>query len=105
MEPSRLGYGSFLREAHQGGVAGTADVRFQAPTYTCGNLCLWLEHKNYFGFNSNPLETIQEVCNSDRSRWSVLYRLRFESGHVNIDGVIRFREKEAVEDLKIRVGS
>ena len=32
---------------------------------------------------------------------AVVYRLGFESGHVNIDGVMTFREKEVLQDLEM----
>jgi hypothetical protein len=33
---------------------------------------------------------------------TVIYKLGFEIGHVNIDGVMVFREKEVLHDLRTR---
>ena len=69
-------------------------------------MCTWLEYKNYFGFRSNPF-----VASASKKQYqkyaaqigpgAVVYRLGFESGHVNIDGVMTFREKEVLQDLEM----
>ncbi|KAG4420641.1 hypothetical protein IFR04_006231 [Cadophora malorum] len=105
-ELDRLGY-VFLREAQQEGEAVTPDVRFIKPTNVCGHLCMWLEYKNYFGFRSNPY--VAPASKSQYQKYgaqigpgAVVYKLGFESGHVNIDRVMTFREKEVLQDLKMR---
>jgi len=107
MELSRLGH-VYLREQHQQGVgAVTPDVRFETPIPICGHLCLWIEYKNYFGFRSNPFIAAQNKKQYQRyatqiGPGAVVYKLGFETGHVDIDGVMTFREKEVLHDLKTR---
>ncbi|KAJ5547544.1 hypothetical protein N7513_004778 [Penicillium frequentans] len=35
-------------------LGSTPDIRFLEPVSIHGNLCHWIEFKNYFGFKSNP---------------------------------------------------
>jgi hypothetical protein len=98
----------FLREGQQQGEASTPDVRFQQHTSICGHLCLWLEYKNYFGFRDNPF-----VASKSKKQYrkyatnigpgAVVYKLGFEIDHVNIDGVMTFREEEVLQDLGIKL--
>jgi hypothetical protein len=104
---SRLG-SDYLREDQQRAeIVLTPDVRFEEPTFICSHLCFWLEYKNYFGFRANLFVARQ----SKKQYWkyvtqigpgAVVYKLGFETGHVNIDGVVTFREKEVLHDLRTR---
>jgi hypothetical protein len=103
---SRLGL-KYIRESQQQGEASTPDILFRKPTIICGHLCFWLEFKNYFGFRENPF-----VASKNKKQFqkyathigpgAVVYKLGFESDHVNIDGVMTFREKEVLQDLGIK---
>jgi hypothetical protein len=96
---------TYLREGQQQGEASTPDVRFLQPTSICGHSCLWLEYKNYFGFRANPF-----ISSKNKKQYrkyaaqigpgAVIYKLGFETGHVDIDGVMTFREKEVLQDLR-----
>ncbi len=107
MELSHLGY-VYLREHQQGPGVVTPDVRFQTPVPICGHLCWWIEYKTYFGFRSNPF-----IAKKNKRQYkkyatqigpgAVVYKLGFEIGHVDIDGVMTFREKEVLHDLKTRI--
>jgi hypothetical protein len=69
----------------------TPDIRFNKPTLVCGHLCLWLEYKSFFGFRANPY-----VSRSNKKQFrryaieigpgAVVYKLGFETGHVDIEG-------------------
>jgi len=103
---SRCGL-KYIRESQQQGEASTPDVLFRNPTIICGHLCFWLEYKNYFGFRANPF-----VASKNKKQFqkyatqigpgAVVYKLEFEIDHVNIDGVLSFREKEVLQDLGIK---
>lgn len=99
-----LGY-KFRRESQQEGETVTPDVRFDKPIFIFGQLCWWLEFKNYFGFRKNPF-----IAAKDKRQFlkyatqigpgAVVYKLGYETGHVNIDGVVTFREKEVLQCLR-----
>ncbi|CZT13841.1 uncharacterized protein RAG0_17333 [Rhynchosporium agropyri] len=104
MDLTRLGY-KFRRESQQEGEAVTPDIRFDEPISVLGELCWWLEFKNYFGFRKNPF-----VAAKDKRQFlkyatqigpgAVVYKLGFETSHVNIEGVVTFREKEVLQGLR-----
>lgn len=86
----------------------TPDIRFDEPTYILGQLCWWLEFKNHFGFRKNPF-----VAAKDRRQLlkyatqigpgAVVYKLGYETSHVNIDGVVTFFEGSLVHRLITRL--
>ncbi|KAL5325413.1 hypothetical protein ACEPPN_006538 [Leptodophora sp. 'Broadleaf-Isolate-01'] len=106
-ELTRLGY-KFRRESQQEGEAVTPDIRFDEPISVFGQLCWWLEFKNYFGFRKNPF-----VAAKDKRQFlryatqigpgAVVYKLGFETSHVNIEGVVTFREKEVLQGLRLQI--
>ncbi|OBT43328.1 hypothetical protein VE00_06922 [Pseudogymnoascus sp. WSF 3629] len=75
------------------------DIRFSKLTVVCGHLYLWLEYKDFFGFRANPY-----VARSNKKQFrkyaieigpgAVVYKLGFEIGHVDIEGVRLFHEEE-----------
>lgn len=98
--------GPWLDEDQQNKLAlsPTPDVRFSKPTIVFGVECHWIEYKNFFGFKKNPF-----VASKNKRQYRkyvtelgpgiVVYRLGFEVGlldinGVPIDGVRIFREKE-----------
>jgi hypothetical protein len=101
---TKLGY-QFLGESQQKELmASTPDMRFLKPTLICGHLCLWLEYKHFFGFRANPF-----VASKNKKQFKryaaeigpgiVVYKLGFESEHLNIDGIRTFRENEVLLSL------
>ena len=104
---SRCGL-KYIRESQQQGETSTPDIRFENPTIICGHLCFWLEFKNYFGFRKNPFVASKNKKQFQRyatqiGPGAVVYKLGFETGHVDIDGVMTFREREVLRDLGICV--
>ncbi|RDL39422.1 uncharacterized protein BP5553_03762 [Venustampulla echinocandica] len=103
----RLGY-DFLTENEQKASCRsptlTPDIRFKAPTLVCGHLCWWVEYKDFFGFRANPF-----VARSNKKQFrrytmeigpgAVVYKLGFETGYVDIEGVKVLREREATQSL------
>lgn len=85
--------------------APTPDVRFKTSVNISGHTCLWLEYKNFFGFRKNPF-----VARNNRKQLTryateigpgaVVYRLGYETGHLNIEGVRVFRESDLLEQLQ-----
>ncbi|KAL1881700.1 hypothetical protein Plec18167_003299 [Paecilomyces lecythidis] len=85
--------------------APTPDVRFKTSVNISGHTCLWLEYKNFFGFRKNPF-----VARNNRKQLTrytteigpgaVVYRLGYETGHLNIEGVRVFRESDLLERLQ-----
>ncbi|KAL1854636.1 hypothetical protein Plec18170_004727 [Paecilomyces lecythidis] len=85
--------------------APTPDVRFKPSVNISGHTCLWLEYKNFFGFRKNPF-----VARNNRKQLTryateigpgaVVYRLGYETGHLNIEGVRVFRESDLLEQLQ-----
>jgi hypothetical protein len=62
--------------------------------------------KNYFGFRENPFVASKNKKHFQKYAtqiWpgAVVYRLGFETDHVNIDGVMTFREREVLQNLGI----
>ncbi|TAQ84811.1 hypothetical protein B7494_g6870 [Chlorociboria aeruginascens] len=97
----------YLRESQEQGEASTPDVRFEQPTFICGHLCSWLEYKNYFGFRANPFLASKNKKQFRRyatkiGPGAVVYKLGFETGHLNIDGVMTFREEDVLQDLEMK---
>lgn len=95
---------SELQQKKNGNTTMTPDIRFHKPTLICGHLCFWLEYKHFFGFRANPF--IASSVKKQLRKYAtgigpgaVVYRLGFESGHVNIDGVMAFREHEVLASL------
>jgi len=99
-----LGYDYVTEDEQKGLSILTPDVRFNEPTFVCGHLCWWVEYKNFFGFRANPY-----VARSNKKQFrryameigpgAVVYKLGFETGHVDIEGVKLFREKEVAQCL------
>ncbi|KAG9230854.1 hypothetical protein BJ875DRAFT_138783 [Amylocarpus encephaloides] len=105
-ELARLGY-KFRRESQQEGEALTPDIRFEEPIYVFGQLCWWLEFKNYFGFRKNPYVAVKDRRQflkyaTQIGSGAVVYKLGYETSHVNIDGVVTFREKEVLQGLRLQ---
>lgn len=103
-ELARFGY-IFHREDQQAGNVVTPDVLFQKPILICGHLCLWLEYKNYFGFRSNPFVAASTKTQLRRyatqiGPGAVVYKHGYETGHLAIDGVMTFLEKEVLQHLR-----
>ncbi|KAK2731312.1 hypothetical protein FQN57_003453 [Myotisia sp. PD_48] len=83
----------------------TPDIRFLDPVLISGHLCFWLEYKNYFGFRANPFIASQNKKQLKRYTTTigpggVVFKLGFEIGHLNIEGVKAFREEELLQCLK-----
>lgn len=105
---SRLGYDCLNEDQQKGLSTVTPDVLFREPTSICGHLCSWLEYKDFFGFDANPF-----VAPKNKKQFrkyaeqlgpgAVVYRLGFETGHVDIEGVKVFREAEVRQNLRIQV--
>lgn len=101
---TRLGY-HFLSEAQQkNNTNGTPDIRFAEPTLICGYFCWWLEFKDYFGFRANPFLASQNEKQLSKyaaqiGPGAVVYKLGFETDHMNIEGVNILREKEVLMNL------
>ena len=97
----------YVRESQQQGETATPDIRLQNPTIIYGHLCFWLEFKNYFGFRENPFLASKNKKQFQKyatqiGPGAVVYKLGFEIDHINIDGVIAFREKEVLQDLGMK---
>lgn len=100
----RLAYDYVTEDEQKGLSTLTSDIRFNKPTLVCGHLCLWLEYKSFFGFRANPY-----VARSNKKQFrryateigpgAVVYKLGFETGHVDIEGVRVLREKEVGQFL------
>ena len=107
---TRLGY-RFLSEAQQkkGFKNVTPDILFAEPILLCGCLCRWLEFKNFFGFKANPFvassnkKQLQKYA-ARLGQGAVVYKLGFETDHLNIEGVNVLREKEVLESLVMQSG-
>ena len=99
-----LGY-RFLSEAQQKKYTNvTPDVRFAEPTLICGYLCWWLEFKNFFGFRANPFLASQNEKQLRKyaaqiGPGAVVYKLGFETVHMNIEDVNILREEEMLMSL------
>jgi hypothetical protein len=101
-----LGY-IFLTEMEQREpmISPTPDIRFLNPIRICGHLCFWLEYKNYFGFRANPFLASQnrkqfKKYTAEIGPGAVVYKLGFETNHLNINRVKAFREKELLQCLE-----
>ena len=106
---TRLGY-RFLSEAQQKGFSNaTPDILFAEPILICGCLCRWLEFKDFFGFRANPFiaasnkRQLQKYA-TQFGPGAVVYKLGFETDHLNIECVTAFREKEVLESLVMQDG-
>ncbi len=101
---TRLGY-HFLSEAQQkNNTNGTPDIRFAEPTLICGYLCWWLEFKDFFGFRANPFLASQNEKQLRKyaaqiGPGAVVYKLGFETDHMNIEDVNILREEEVLMNL------
>lgn len=95
----RLAYDYVTEDEQKGLSTMTPDIRFSKLTLVCGHPCLWLEYKDFFGFRANPY-----VARSNKKQFrryaneigpgAVIYKLGFETGHFDIEGVRLFHEKE-----------
>lgn len=101
---TRLGY-RFLSEVQQKELMTvTPDIRFAEQTLVCGHFCWWLEFKDFFGFRANPFVASQNQKQLKKyaaqiGPGAVVYKLGFETDHMNIDGVHVLREKEVLKTL------
>lgn len=105
-ELARLGY-KFSRECQQKGEAVTPDIRFDEPISVFGQLCWWLEFKDYFGFRRNPFVVAKDKrqflkYSTQTGPGSVVYKLGYETSHVNINRVVTFREEEVLQHLSLK---
>ncbi|KAK1145670.1 hypothetical protein N8T08_003906 [Aspergillus melleus] len=87
------------KEQQEARQSSTPDIRFLEPISVNGNLCHWIEYKNYFGFKANPFITSKnrKQYRNYASRFgpgAVVYKLGFEVEHVSINGIESFREAE-----------
>ena len=85
----------------------TPDIRFDSPISVLGQLCWWLEFKNYFGFRKNPFVAVKDKKQFLRyatqiGPGAVVYKLGYETGHLNVDGVVALREKEVLQGLRMQ---
>lgn len=79
----------------------TPDILFSKPTNVCGVLCHWIEYKNTFGFRKSPFVAKKNKKQFQRYATAlgsgmVVYKLGYETQHVQIDGVHCFREAEVM---------
>jgi len=88
----------------QPSITSTPDVRFSKPTILCDKTCHWVEFKNNFGFRSNPF--IAPKNKKQLSRYAselgpgmVVFKLGYESNHLQLSGVHCFREVEVLRWL------
>lgn len=95
------------KDQQKGPSASTPDILFKEPTIICGHLCWWLEYKNFFGFKANPF--LAQKNKKQFRRYAekigpgvVVYKLGFETGHVNIEGVEILREQEVRKNLAMQ---
>jgi len=105
---SRFGYRCMCEDEQRGLSVLTPDILFDEPTLICGHLCQWLEYKSFFGFRRNPF-----VGPSNKKQFrkyteqlgpgAVVYALGFELGHIDIEGVKAFREKEIRQSLTMQL--
>ncbi|RFU24762.1 hypothetical protein B7463_g11576, partial [Scytalidium lignicola] len=104
----RLGYDFVNQDQQQGKFTITPDLRFNKPTLICGHMCYWLEFKDFFGFRKNPF-----VENKNKKQLrkyaaeigpgAIVYKLGFEIGHINIEGVKSLREQEVRQSLVMQM--
>ncbi|GAD92764.1 hypothetical protein PVAR5_1360 [Paecilomyces variotii No. 5] len=85
--------------------APTPDIRFKSPVDISGHTCLWLEYKNFFGFRKNPF--VAKKNRKQLGRYAteigpgaVVYRLGYEMGHLDIEGVRVFRQSDLLAQLR-----
>ncbi|KAL2368806.1 hypothetical protein RJZ57_006811 [Blastomyces gilchristii] len=104
-----LGY-VFQTEAEQkeSMISPTPDVRFLDPIPISGHLCFWLEYKNYFGFKANPFIASQNKTQLKKyiakiGPGGVVFRLGFETDHLNIKGVKAFHEEDLLQCLRASI--
>ncbi|KAG9228201.1 hypothetical protein BJ875DRAFT_508634 [Amylocarpus encephaloides] len=105
-ELTRLGY-KFPRESQQEGEVVTPDIRFDEPIFVLGQLCWWLEFKNYLGFRKNLYVVVKDKKQflkyaTQIGPGAVVYKLGYETSLVNIVGVATFREREVLQGLRKR---
>ena len=83
----------------------TPDILFRHPVTVGGQLCSWLEFKDYFGFPNNPF-----VARSERKLGkyaialgpgAVILSHGFQRGHPNVDMVRAFRTEDILHELPI----
>ena len=73
-----------------------------------GHLCQWLEYKNFFGFRENPYvgprnkKQLRKYA-TQLGPGAVVHALGFETGHIDIEGVKAFREKEVRQSLTMQL--
>lgn len=84
----------------------TPDAMLSRPTVICGKECNWVEYKNTFGFRSSPYVAAKNKQQFARyaSRLGpgmVVFKLGYETKHVEVDGVHCFREAEVLEWLEL----
>ncbi len=107
----RLGYDFVGEDEQRGTSSSNPDIRFNKPTLICGHLCWWVECKNFFGFRANPY-----VAQSNKKQFmkyemqigpgAVVYKLGYETGHVDLEGVRGFREQDSsASELDSTVGA
>lgn len=83
---------------------GTPDVRFTNPVAVHGEVCGWIEFKDYFGFPNNPFIAQKEKRQLKKyvvtfGAGIVVYSCGFQQGYPKIDGVRVCRAAEFLECL------
>lgn len=93
-----------LDAGQEGVIRLTPDALLSRPSLICGKVCRWIEYKNTFGFRSSPYVASKNKAQfrkyaSTFGSGMVVYKLGFESNHVQIEGVYCFREAEVLQWL------
>lgn len=85
-------------------VRATPDLLFTKTTQLCGFRTNWVEYKNMFGFKSNPF--VHGKIKKQLKRYTeiygdgmVVFKLGYESEHLNIEGLRVMREAEVLQWL------
>jgi hypothetical protein len=85
-------------------VKATPDLLFLETTSLCGFRTNWIEYKNMFGFKSNPF--VHAKIKKQLKRYTeiygdgmVVFKLGYESEHLNIEGLRVMREAEVLHWL------
>ena len=91
-----------LEDGRSDAIRSTPDILFDHPTNLYGRSCRWVEYKNTFGFKSNPF--VHQKHKKQLRKYvatfgpgMVVYKLGFEHGLFQIDGLSCFREQEVIE--------